>query len=163
MLDRDLAAHYEVKPIALRQAVKRNRNRFPPDLVIQLSQEEAAALVSQGVIPSRRSFGGFLPYPITEQDVPMLSSLLRSERAAMVNIAITRTFVRLRRILATHKQLADRLAELEKKFDQRFKVVFDVLKQLTQPPEPPKKPMGFIPPAAREEIGQGIWTGLSRL
>jgi len=150
MLDRDLAALSQVKPIALRQAVKRNRNRFPEDFVIQLSKEEAEVLVSQNVIPSRRSLGGFLPYAFTEQGVAMLSSVLRSERAAMVNIAIMRTFVRLRQILANHKELAERLAAMETKYDQRFKVVFDILKQLMEPPpEPPKRPIGFVPPSKR--------------
>src|ERR1700680_3413413 len=79
MLDRELAALYQVKPIALRQAVKRNSNRFPADFVIQLSKAEAEALVSQNVIPSRRSLGGFLPYAFTEQGVAMLSSVLRGE------------------------------------------------------------------------------------
>jgi hypothetical protein len=147
MLDRDLAALYKVKPIALRQAVKRNTNRFPADFVIQLSPKEAEALVSQNVIPSRRSLGGFLPYAFTEQGVAMLSSVLRSERAAVVNVAIMRTFVRLRQILATNKELAERLAAMEKKYDQRFKVVFDILKQLMEPPpEPPKRPIGFVGP-----------------
>jgi hypothetical protein len=146
ILDRHLAELYEVAPIALRQAVKRNNNRFPADFVIQLSKEEAEALVSQNVIPTRRSFGGSLPYAFTEQGVAMLSSVLRSDRAAIVNIAIMRTFVRLRQILATHKELAERLAAMEKKYDQRFKVVFDILKQLTEPPpEPPKRPIGFMP------------------
>lgn len=147
MLDRDLAALYQVKPIALRQAVKRNRNRFPPDFVVQLSQAEAEMLVSQNVIPSRRSLGGFLPYAFTEQGVAMLSSVLHSNRAAIVNVAIMRTFVRLRQILATHKDLAARLAAMEKKYDHRFKAVFDILKQLMEPsPELPKDPMGFEPP-----------------
>ncbi len=150
MLDRDLAALYQVKPIALRQAVKRNSNRFPADFVIHLSKEETEVLVSQNVIPSRRSLGGFFPYAFTEQGVAMLSSVLRSERAAMVNIAIMRTFVRLRQILATHKELAERLAAMEKKYDQRFKVVFDILKQLMEPPpEPAKRPIGFVPPSKR--------------
>jgi len=150
MLDRDLAALYQVKPIALRQAVKRNSNRFPEDFAIQLSKEEAEVLVSQNVIPSRRSLGGFLPYAFTEQGVAMLSSVLRSERAAMVNIAIMRTFVRLRQILATHKELAERLAAMEKKYDQRFKVVFDILKELMEPPpEPPKRSIGFVPPSKK--------------
>lgn len=152
MLDRDLAALYHVTAIALRQAVKRNQNRFPPDFVIQLSQEEAEVLVSQSVIPSRRSFGGFLPYAFTEQGVAMLSSVLRSERAIMVNIAIMRTFARLRQILATHKLLAQRLVELQEKCDRQFKVVFDVLKQLMEPPMPGKKPTGFIPaPRSRNQ------------
>ncbi len=147
MLDRDLAALYQVKPIALRQAVKRNRNRFPSDFVMQLSKQEAEALVSQNVIPSRRSLGGFLPYVFTEQGVAMLSSVLRSERAAIVNVAIMRTFVRLRQLLATHKDLAARLAAIEKKYDRQFKAVFDILRQLMEPlPDSPKGPMGFCPP-----------------
>jgi hypothetical protein len=143
MLDRDLASLYQVKTIALRQAVKRNSNRFPADFVLQLTEEEAEALVSQTVIPSRRSLGGFLPYAFTEQGVAMLSSVLRSDRAAVVNIAIMRTFVQLRQILATHKELAERLAAMENKYDQQFKVVFDILKQLTAPP---KRAIGFVPP-----------------
>jgi hypothetical protein len=149
MLDRDLAGLYQVKPIALRQAVKRNRNRFPSDFVIQLSKDEAEGLVSQTVIPSRRSLGGYLPYAFTEQGVAMLSSVLRSERAAIVNVAIMRAFVRLRQMLASHKDLADRLAAIEKKYDQRFKAVFDILKQLMEPlPDPPKSPIGFTPPSS---------------
>jgi len=152
MLDRDLAALYQVTAIALRQAVKRNQSRFPPDFVLQLSREEAEVLVSQSVIPSRRSLGGFLPYAFTEQGVGMLSSVLRSERAIMVNIAIMRTFVRLRQILATHKLLSRRLAELEEKCDRQFRVVFDVSKQLMESPLPGKKPMGFIPaPRSRNQ------------
>ncbi|HEY9139341.1 MAG TPA: ORF6N domain-containing protein [Bryobacteraceae bacterium] len=154
MLDRDLATLYQVKPIALRQAVKRNQSRFPPDFVIQLSQEEADVLVSQTVIPSHRSLGGFLPYAFTEQGVAMLSSVLRSERAIIVNIAIMRTFVRLRQILATHKLLAQRLIEMEEKCDRQFKVVFDILKELMDPPAlPGKKPIGFITaPRSRNQL-----------
>jgi hypothetical protein len=89
----------------------------------------------------------YLPYLFTEQGVAMLSTVLNSKRAIAVNIAIMRTFVRLRQILATHKELGDRLAEMEKKYDQRFKVVFDILQQLMEPPpDPPKRPIGFIPP-----------------
>ena len=104
MLDRHLADLYEVPPIALRQAVKRNQSRFPDDFAFQLTADEAEGLVSQNVIPSRRSFGGSLPYAFTEQGVAMLSSVLRSDRAIAVNIAIMRTFVRLRRILGKHKE-----------------------------------------------------------
>ncbi len=151
MLDRHLATLYQVKPIALRQAVKRNSNRFPADFVIKLSKQEAEVLVSQNVIPSRRSLGGFLPYAFTEQGVAMLSSILRSERAAMVNVAIMRTFVRLRQILATHQELTRRIDAMEKKYGQQFKVVFDFLKQLREPPrEPPKRPIGFITAAKRK-------------
>ena len=146
MLDRHLADLYQVKPIALRQAVKRNQNRFPPDFVMQLSKAEAEALLSQNVIPSRRSFGGSLPYVFTEQGVAMLSSVLKSERAIAVNIAIMRTFVRLRQILTSNKELAARLLAMEQKYDRKFKLVFDILRQLTEPPpDPPKDPMGFAP------------------
>ena len=145
MLDRDLALLYQVKPIALRQAVKRNSNRFPADFVLQLTKEEAEALVSQNVIPSRRSLGGFLPYAFTEQGVAMLSSVLRSDRAAMVNIAIMRAFVRLRRILATHKDIAEKLQAMERKYDKQFKVVFEVLQRLmTPPPDRSKRFIGFV-------------------
>lgn len=147
LLDRHLAKLYEVKPIALRQAVKRNQNRFPADFVIQLTKEETNVLVSQNVIPSIRSLGGSLPYVFTEQGVAMLSSVLRSERSALVNIAIMRTFVRLRQILSTNKEFADRLRAMEKKYDRKFKVVFDILRQLMEPsPEPPRDPIGFTPP-----------------
>ena len=127
--------------------MKRNQDRFPTDFVIQLSKTEAEALVSQNVIPSRRSLGGSLPYAFTEQGVAMLSSVLHSKRAALANIAIMRTFVRLRQILATYQDLAERLRTMEKKYDQKFKVVFEILQQLMEPlPESPKDPIGFMPP-----------------
>jgi hypothetical protein len=145
MLDRDLAALYQVKPIALRQAVKRNANRFPADFVLHLTKAEAGQLVSQSVIASRGSLGGFLPYAFTEQGVAMLSSVLRSDRAAVVNIAIMRAFVRLRQILATHQELAGRMAAIEEKCDHQFKVVFEILKQLMDPaPASAKRPIGFV-------------------
>ena len=149
MLDRDLAALYQVKPIALRQAVKRNSTRFPSDFVLQLSRDEAEMLVSQAVIPSRRSLGGFLPYAFTEQGVAMLSSVLRSERAAVVNVAIMRAFVRLRQVLAANTELSERLDAVEKKYDRQLKAVFDILKQLMEPPaEAAKRPIGFIAPGS---------------
>jgi hypothetical protein len=143
MLDRDLAALYQVRAIALRQAVKRNLNRFPEDFVFQLSRKEAEALVSQTVIPSRRSFGGALPYVFTEQGVAMLSSVLRSKRAVLVNVEIMRTFVRLRRMLAAHVDLQRRLDELENKYDAKFRVVFEAIRHLMEPPEKPPKHIGF--------------------
>jgi len=147
MLDRHLAQLYGVKPIALRQQVKRNRERFPPDFMFQVSQEEANALVSQNVIPSRRSLGGFLPYAFTEQGVAMLSSVLKSKRAVQVNIAIMRAFVRLREILATHKELARELAEVKRTQEEQGKkiaVIFEVLDKLLEPPAaPPRRRVGF--------------------
>src|SRR3984893_7657042 len=114
--------------------------------MFRLSAEETSLLRHQ-VGTSKTGRGGrrYLPYVFTEQGVAMLSTVLKSERAIAVNIAIMRTFVRLRQILATHKELAEKLQAMEKKYDQRFKVVFDILKQLMEPPpEPPKHPMGFV-------------------
>jgi len=117
MLDKDLAYLYQVKPIALRQQVKRNKDRFPDDFMFQLTEEEAGILVSQNVIPSKQSLGGYLPYAFAEQGIAMLSSVLKSKRAIHVNIEIMRAFVRLREILLSHKELAQKLEELEKKYD----------------------------------------------
>ncbi len=144
MLDRDLAILYGVKAIALRQQVKRNKERFPSDFMFQLSEQEAESLVSQNVIPSRRSLGGFLPYAFTQEGVAMLSSVLNSERAVKVNIEIMRAFVRLREMLASNKELARRLDELEKKYDKQFKLVFDAIRELMTTPEPKKRPIGFL-------------------
>ena len=145
MLDKDLATLYEVKPIALRQQVRRNIDRFPDDFMFQLTQEEVDVLVSQNVIPSKRSLGGYLPYVFTQEGVAMLSSVLRSERAVQVNIQIMRTFVRLRQMLAAHKNLARKLEELEKKYDKQFKIVFVALHQLMEEEEKPKPQIGFRP------------------
>jgi hypothetical protein len=143
MLSPDLAALYGVEPRALVQAVKRNRTRFPDDFMFQLAPDEWRILKSQSVISS---WGGMraLPYAFTEQGVAMLSSVLRSPRAVQVNVEIMRAFVRLRRILAENAGLARRLDELEKRYDVQFKVVFDTIRQLMQPPEPKKKRIGFI-------------------
>jgi len=146
MLDRDLAVLYGVKAISLRQQVKRNKDRFPKDFMFQLSDLETEALLSQNVIPSRRSLGGFLPYAFTEQGVAMLSSVLTSERAVQVNIAIMRSFVRLREMSATHKDLARKLDEMEKKYDHQFKAVFDAIRDLMSPvSSPPRRRIGFSP------------------
>lgn len=146
MLDNHLAELYEVPTFRLNEAVKRNKHRFPEDFMFRLTREEVKCLTSQFAM-SKSGRGGrrTLPYVFTEQGVAMLSTVLNSERAIAVNIAIMRTFVRLRQILATHKELATRLAELERKYDHRFKVVFDTLKQLMQPPRSRRKPaLGFI-------------------
>lgn len=144
IIDRDLAILYDVKPIALRQQVKRNLSRFPDDFMFQLTKEEAKALVSQNVIPSMKHFGGSMPYVFTEQGVAMLSSVLNSERAVQVNIEIMRAFVRLRQVLATHRELAKKLSELERKFDKQFQVVFAAIRKLMTPaPRPKRRLIGF--------------------
>jgi hypothetical protein len=143
LLDRDLSELYGVKPIRLREQVKRNRTRFPNDFMFQLNDEETEWVLSQFAIPSRKQLGGYNPYVFTEQGVAMLSTVLNSERAIQVNIAIMRAFVQLRELLAGNKELAKRLEELEKKYDAQFRVVFDAIRQLMLPPEKPKRNIGF--------------------
>jgi hypothetical protein len=150
MLDRDLAELYGVKAIALRQQVKRNVQRFPSDFMFQLSREEADLLVSQSVIPSGRSLGGSLPYVFTQEGVAMLSAVLHSPRAIAVNIAVMRAFVKLREIMATHKDLAYKIEALERKYsehDEEIQVIFKAIKKLLEPPPaPPKRRIGFRSP-----------------
>jgi hypothetical protein len=138
-----LAELYGVETRALNQAVKRNIDRFPEDFMFQLKDSEAEWLVSQNVIPHKKYFGGSFPYAFTEQGVAMLSSVLNSERAVQVNIAIMRAFVKLREMIAANKDLARRLDDIEKKYDSQFKVVFDAIRQLMTPPEPKKRKIGF--------------------
>ena len=167
MLDADLAQLYGVETRALVQAVKRNLARFPEDFMFQLSSEEFIALRSQAVISNTGGRGGRRtpPYAFTEQGVAMLSSVLSSSRAIAVNIEIMRTFVRVRAMAATHADLAKRLSELEEKTEalamkhddlsrtarQHLKQVFDALRQLMTPPDPPKRPIGFVIPPAKQD------------
>ena len=146
MLSTYLAELYGVETRVLNQAVKRNINRFPEDFMFQLNNFEADQLVSQNVIPHRKYFGGSLPYAFTEQGVAMLSSVLNSERAVQVNIAIIRAFVKLREMLSTHKELTHKLAQLERKIekhDENIKLIFNAIRQLMAPPEPKKRKIGF--------------------
>ena len=144
MLDRDLASLYEVETGALNRAVKRNLQRFPADFMFQLTTEEADSLRCQIGI-SKRGRGGrrFLPYVFTEQGVAMLSSVLNSERAILVNIEIMRAFVKLRQMLASNAELARRLGELESKYDKQFRVVFDAIRRLMATPTRGRKEIGF--------------------
>jgi hypothetical protein len=144
LLDADLAELYGVETKTLNRAVKRHRDRFPHDFMFQLTGEEAGNLRYQ---IGTSSWGGrrYLPQAFTEQGVAMLSSVLHSKRAVMVNVEIMRAFVRLRRILATHADLARKLAALEKRYDAQFKAVFDAIRELMTPPAPPKKRrIGFL-------------------
>jgi hypothetical protein len=158
MLDIDLASLYGVEARTLNQAVKRNQDRFPDDFMFQLTWEESDILRSQFATSSSPDTGclrsqivilkqgkhlKYRPYAFTEQGVAMLSSVLRSPRAVAVNIEIMRAFVRLRQMLLSHAELARKIHSLEKKYDGQFKVVFDALRQLTQPPAKPKRPIGF--------------------
>lgn len=138
ILDEQLAVLYGVETRALVQAVKRNRDRFPLDFMFQLDEQEVDFLRSQTVI-SNTGRGGrrYKPYAFTEYGVAMLSSVLKSKKAILVNIEIMRAFGRLRAIIAGNRELAHKLAELEKKYDNQFKVVFQVINQLmSSPPQP---------------------------
>ncbi len=143
MLDRDLAELYGVKAKVLNQAVKRNIQRFPDDFMFQLTRQEVENLKSQIVTSS---WGGVrkMPYVFTEQGVAMLSSVLNSERAIQVNIAIMRAFIRLKEVLSTHKELAQKLEELERKYqlhEKDIQIIFEtIIKLLEKRPEPPKPP-----------------------
>jgi hypothetical protein len=143
MLDFHLAELYGVETRALKQAVRRNPERFPEDFMFELTPEEARLLVSQTVIPGLGKLGGAVPMAFTEQGVAMLSSVLRGERAVQVNIAIMRAFVKLRQLLATHVELAGKLDEMEKKYDGQFRMVFDALRRLMALPAKPVREIGF--------------------
>lgn len=147
MLDFDLATLYGVETRSLKQAVRRNLDRFLDDFMFELDQQELALLLSQNVIPERRSLGGAMPMAFTEQGVSMLSSVLRSKRAIEVNIGIIRAFVRLRELLLSNTDLARKLDELERRYDSQFQVVFEAIRELMSPPDPPPKPqIGFHVP-----------------
>lgn len=143
MLDTDLAKLYGVTTKVLNQAVKRNATRFPADFMFQLTTEETAALRSQFVTSKGRGGRQYRPYVFTEQGVAMLSSVLHSERAIQVNIAIMRAFVQLREMIGSNKGLARRLNELEKKYDSQFRIVFEAIRELMTEPELKTKRIGF--------------------
>jgi hypothetical protein len=147
ILDRDLAVLYEVTTKALNQAVKRNLESFPGDFMFCLDAREKKEVVTNCDHLAAIKYSPQLPYAFTEQGVAMLSSVLKSKRARLVNIQIMRAFVRLRQLLNTHKELARKLEELEKKYDAQFKSVFDAIKALMEPPEgpEPKRITGFKP------------------
>ena len=144
MLSHDLAALYQVETKVLMQAIRRSIERFPEDFAFKLTNQEFAFLRSQTVTSS---WGGtrYAPFAFTEQGVAMLSSVLQSERAIAVNIEIMRTFVKLRGLLESDKELSRKLDALEKKYDAQFQVVFEAIRELMTPPLPPsKKRIGFI-------------------
>ena len=144
MLDFDLAALYGVTTSNLNKAVARNRDRFPPDFVLLIPAQEVGRLIFQIGISKKGRGGRRKPVlAFTQEGVAMLSSVLRSERAVRVNVEIMRAFVRLRSLLAAHAELARRLDELEQRYDDQFRTVFDVIRQLMAPPEPPRKQIGF--------------------
>src|SRR5215831_950299 len=144
MLSHDLAVLYQVETRVLVQAVKRNIERFPQDFMFQLNESEFSNLKSQIVTSSWGGARRSRPYAFTEQGVAMLSAVLKSDRAVEVSITIIRVFVQLRQLLATHADLLRRLDEMEKKYDERFSIVFEAIRELMNPePIPPKRRIGF--------------------
>jgi len=146
MLDRDLARLYAVETKALNRAVQRNLDRFPADFMFQLNVEEYESLRFQFGTLKRGQHSKYLPFVFTQEGVAMLSGVLRSPRAVRVNIAIMRAFVRLRETLSLHKELAHKLADLERKIenhDENIRSLFDAIRQLMTPPETPRREIGF--------------------
>lgn len=145
MLDADLARLYGVTTSNLNKAVQRNRDRFPEDFMFRLKGAEMESLRFQIGISMKDGRGGrrYLPYVFTEQGVAMLSSVLRSARSVQVNIAIMRTFVRLREMLARNEGLRRKVEEMEKRYDTKFQLVFAAIKQMLETPIRPKRSIGF--------------------
>lgn len=142
MLDRDLAELYGVETKYLTRQVRRNKERFPNEFLLTLTRQEVAILRCQ---IGTSSWGGlrYLPYAFTEHGILMLSSILNSKRAIQVNIQIMKTFIQLREMLASHKELRQKIEEMEKKYDGQFRAVFQTIKQLIEPSQKPKKQIGF--------------------
>lgn len=148
LLDRHLAELYDVETGALNRAVKRNRDRFPPDFMFQLTEHEWENLKCQFGISSWGGDRRALPHVFTEQGVAMLSSVLNSKRAIQVNIAIMRTFVQVRQMLSAHKELAARLDALERRFadhDESIRSLFGAIRELMEPPAKAPRKIGFQP------------------
>lgn len=153
MLDADLAALYGVETGALTRAVRRNLERFPDDFMFQLSKEEFEVLRCQSGISSGWGGRRYRPFAFTEHGIAMLSSELQSKRAVDINIQIMRTFVGLRHMLQDNAELARKLAELERKYDRQFKIVFDAIRELMSGPPAATsgRPIGFVPPKDDKE------------
>lgn len=147
LFDSDLAELYDVETKALNRAVKRNLERFPPDFMFQLTKEETESLRRQsGASKPARGGRRYFPYAFTEQGVAMLSSVLRSDRAVQVNVAIMRAFVSLRRMLADNEKLSRKLKELETKLegqDKAIRSLFNAIRNLMAPPAKTKREIGF--------------------
>ena len=154
MVDADLAALYGVPTKVLNQAVTRNKQRFPSDFMFRLTKEERHELVTNCDRLNRLKHSSVFPRAFTEQGVAMLSTVLNSDRAIQVNIEIMRAFVRLRQMLADHKDLARKLAELEKKYDEQFKIVFEAIAELMTPPDKPQRKIGFQVKEKRTTYGK---------
>lgn len=151
ILDVHLAELYGVETRALKQAVKRNLGRFPPDFMYELTAEEVEEVVSQNVIPHKKFFGGASPYAFTETGVAMLSSVLRSDKAVEMNILIIRTFVALRKMALNCQEIMQKLEAMESGNSKKFKEIYEALNFLLSPPNPPRKRIGYKSDDLQEE------------
>ena len=142
MPDKDLAGLYGVESKALKQAVNRNKTRFPEDFMFKLSLPEFNALRSQ-IVTSKRGGTRYMPMAFTEQGVAMLSSVLKSEKAIHVNIQIMRAFTHISKMISSHKDLSDKIEAMEKKYDGQFRAVFQAIKELIRDDSIPRKKIGF--------------------
>jgi hypothetical protein len=155
MLDRDLAELYGVETKVLKQAVRRNIDRFPADFMFEMTNTEFEDWRSQFVTSKRDKMGlRYKPMAFTEQGVAMLSSVLRSKRAIQVNVQIMRAFTQLRKMLSTHEDLKRKIESMEKKYDQQFQIVFEAIKQLLSEEDKPKKKIGFTVKEKQKTYGK---------
>ena len=148
MLGFDLAERYQIETRVLKQAVRRNLDRFPKDFMFELTEVEIQSMVSQNVIPSKQQLGGAKPFAFTEQGVAMLSSVLKSKIAIEINISIIRAFVLMRQYALSHKELGEKLIQLENKFNKQFNDVGDALnfllnKDKIETEQKQRKPIGY--------------------
>lgn len=143
LLDADLARLYGVTTKALNQAVKRNAERFPADFMFQLTADEKEEVVTNCDHLANLKYSASLPFAFTEHGALMAASVLNSPRAVDVSVAVVRAFVRLRMLMASHAELARKIANMEKKYDAQFKVVFDAVRRLMTPPATPRRRIGF--------------------
>ena len=143
ILDFHLAELYEVDTRVLKQAVRRNIDRFPEDLMFELTDNEIDSEVSQFVIPHRGLLGGSKPFAFTETGVAMLSSVLKSKKAIQTNLVIMRTFVAIRKMALNYSEVLEKIEQIESKYDQKFQEVFAAIKYLLEPPQLPRNKIGY--------------------
>lgn len=145
MLDKDLAVLYGVPVKRLNEQVKRNKKRFPEDFMFRLTRDENNSLRSQIATLTEKKVDIYRPFAFTEHGVAMLSSVLNSDRAIAVNIQIVRTFIKLRKLLASHADLVKKIEAMEKGYDRQFRIIFEILKELRETPKKEIKKIGFQP------------------
>ena len=151
MLDFDLARLYDTETRALKQQVRRNMDRFPDDFMFMLNKREWDELITDcDMFPANIRHMPLPPFAFTEQGVAMLSSVLKSKKAILVNIAIMRAFVQLRQLIDTNRELAKRIDDLENKYDNQFRVVFEAIKQLIRQENEPRRAVGYRLPGGHE-------------